>query len=212
VRPLVVAIARALALAAVLLSVVRFAPINAETRVPTYVPPEICDLTVAADRETGDVTVAWSGGTAPFILVRSGARDLRDSTRFEVVASGLRSTKFVDHLAYRAGRRLCYQIFDRNSVPEVFGFSPDGGVPGTEIRVRGVGFRSDCAKITVQAGGVEVPVKLDCGFLGFTFKVPVNSMTGSLIVATPAGAALAGDQGEDMQPMCKGVPRKPRSW
>jgi len=208
----IVSFARAIPSVAFLVLVTWCSPLQAETRVPTYVPPDICNLTVTADRETGDVTIAWSDGTAPFIVVRSETEDLQQSTGLEVIASGVRSTQFVDRRAYRDGRRLYYQVYDRNSQPEIFGFSPDGGLPGAEIKVRGVGFSSDCAKITVQVGGSDVPVKLDCGFLGFTFKVPLNAMTGSLIVATPAGAALAGDSGEDVQPMCKAAPRRPRSW
>jgi len=86
---------------------------------------------------------------------------------------------------------------------------PRGGVPGAEITVRGVGFRSDCNKITVRAGGAEAPDKLRCSFLGFTFKVPVNGMTGYLLVATPAGVADAGMNAEET---CNGKPRQPRSW
>ena len=205
-------IARVVACAAILALTPWWSTLRAETRVPIHVPPEICDLTVSAARETGDVTIAWSGGKAPFVVVRSDAKDFRVSKRLEVIASGLRSTQFVDRGAYRAGKRLYYQIYDPNSMPEVFGFSPDGGLPGAEIRVRGVGFRSDCAKITVEVAGSEAPIKLDCSFLGFTFKVPPNAMTGSLIVATPAGAALAGDTGTELQPICHGVPRTPRSW
>jgi hypothetical protein len=205
-------IARAIVSSTFLVVAIWLSLLHAETRVPTYVPPDICDLTVTADRETGDVAIAWSGGIAPFIVVRSETQELRLSNRLEVVGWDLRSTLFVDRRAYRADRRFYYQVYDRNSQPEIFGFSPDGGLPGAEIRVRGVGFRSDCAKITVQAGGREVPTKLDCGFLGFTFKVPIDSMTGFLIVATPAGVALAGDVGEETRPMCKGAPRRPRSW
>ena len=184
-------------------------PAQAETTEPSNVPPEICDLVVTADRGTGDVVVNWSGGTPPFVVVRSNADDLRLAQRLEVVTASSRSRRVVDHDVLASGRRLFYQVYDHNSQPQVFGFSPDGGLPGAEIRVRGVGFPSDCGKIKVMAGGVDVPEKLDCGFLGFTFRVPVNGMTGYLLVATPAGATVAGAQSE---PTCNGKPRRARSW
>jgi hypothetical protein len=183
--------------------------VHAESEEPRNVPPEICDLAVVADPGSGDVTVTWSGGTAPFTVVRSEVEELRDAKHFEVVAEGLRSRRFVDRRAFNPDGRLYYQVYDSNVVPEVFDFSPDGGVPGAEIRVRGVGFPADCDEITVQVGGVDVPTKLNCCFTGFTFRVPLNSMTGPLIVVTPTGAALAGTVGEES---CKGTPRRPRSW
>jgi len=135
--------------------------------------------------------------------------DLRSSARLEVVASGVDSRRFVDRGAFDPQARLYYQVYDLHSPPTVFGFSPDGGVPGSEITVRGVGFRSDCNDVLVQAGGVEVPLKVECSFTRVVFKVPQNAMTGHLIVATPAGAAVAGVE-EEMY--CHGTARHPMSW
>lgn len=98
----------------------------AASRTPINVPPEICDLVVVADHETGDVRVSWSGGTPPFIVVRSDTEDLRLATRLDVVAPAARVSEFVDPRAFLARRRLFYQVYDRNSLPDIFGFSPEG--------------------------------------------------------------------------------------
>ncbi len=45
--------------------------VHAETTEPSGVPPEICDLVVTGLPDTGDVVVSWSGGTQPFVVVRS---------------------------------------------------------------------------------------------------------------------------------------------
>ena len=78
----------------------------AESRIPLSVPPEICDLDVVANHETGDVRVSWSGGTPPFIVVRSDTEDLRLAKKLEVVAPAVRTNEFVDRRAFFAGRRL----------------------------------------------------------------------------------------------------------
>jgi hypothetical protein len=186
-----------------------YAPVLAESILPTNIPPEICDLAVAADQEPGDVVVTWSGGTPPFTIVRSDAEDLATATRLEVVAQNQRTSRFVDRGASRAGNRSYYQVYDVNSVPVVFGLSPDGGLPGSKITVRGVALRSDCDELTVRIAGHDVPTKFDCSFTGFSFKVPVDAFTGSVIVATPAGATVVGAEEAET---CKGEPRRPRSW
>jgi len=180
-----------------------------ESRVPLSVPPELCDLRVVADEKSGDVRLSWSGGTPPFTVVRSETEDFRHAKDLEVVAPTVRSNGFEDRRAFSTDKRFFYQVYDQNSPPDIFEFSPDGGLPGAEITVRGVGFCSDCGKIGVYIGGVEAPVKLECGFLGFKFKTPTNAMTGYLVVAAPGGVADAGMEAEDE---CRGKPRRPRSW
>jgi hypothetical protein len=188
---------------------VLLSPVYAESPEPKDVPPDICDVAAVADQGTGDVIVSWSGGTPPFTVVRSDAADFRKAALVDVVASGIPSRRFVDRKAFDPDERLYYQVYDPTSPPDVFGFSPDGGLPGAEIRVRGVGFPSNCDEIVLQAGGVEVPIKLDCSFTGFVFKVPQNAVTGHLLVGTPAGVA---DAGLDQEMYCNGTPRHPVTW
>lgn len=185
-------------------------PALAETTVPRDLPPEICDLSVVADPTGSDATLTWSGGTPPFMVVRSESEDFSADEYLEVLALAVPSRQFVDRGVVASDGRLFYQVFDANSQPQIFRFTPNAGLPGSQVQVRGVGFPSDCNQITVLVGGAEVPTKLDCSFTGFTFEVPTDSVTGYLMVATPAGATVAGSpyQGE----YCKGQLQPPRSW
>jgi hypothetical protein len=186
-----------------------FGAAKGDSSEPVHVPPVVCHMTVDADRSTADVTITWSGGTPPFTLVRGNTDHFSKATRLEVLSSRLHSRRFVDRGAFVPGKRFYYQVYDHNSQPEVFEFTPDGGLPGAVITVRGVAFAPDCSKMTVLMAGTKAEEKLDCTFTSFKFKVPKNAVTGSLIVATPAGATVPGtDQGD----YCNGVRRQPTSW
>ena len=191
------------------LTVVFFTLLRAETRVPTKLPPEICNLGVTVEQRSGNAVITWSGGTPPFTVIRADKEDLAFAKRIEVIASAVRSRRFTDPRALLTRRKSYYQVYDSNSIPRLLEISPDAGLPGTEIRVHGVGFPSDCRKITVELAGVKAETKSNCSFTGFTFKVPLDAITGSIIVATPAGVA---DTDSEETEFCKGTPRLPRSW
>lgn len=186
------------------------APAMADTLIPLDRPPDICDLAVAVDPMTRDVTVTWSGGTPPFVVVRSDRESFRDDEHLDVLAMTLSSREYVDPAGRPSGGRRYYQVYDVNSGPKVYGFFPNAGLPGSQVRVRGTGFPSDCEDITVFLGGSEAPTKRDCSFTGFTFEVPPKSHVGYLVIVTPGGATVAG--GLDEEEMCHGKPRHPVSW
>ena len=206
-------------------------PAMATSVEPQHVPPEICHLAVAR-HPSGDVLVTWSGGTAPFTVIRSpspvltspqdregsgpvlaiatgtASRTPQTKPVIQVVASNVQSRHVLDRDVAKSSRRWYYQVYDRHSAPVVLGFAPDGGLPGSWISVHGAALVSDCNLLTVKIAGVEAKVKRRCTFTGFDFQVPANMITGSLIVATPAGASIVGD----MLDYCNGKPRQMVSW
>ena len=181
------------------------AVVRAETIPPTYVPPEIGPLIVAADSGSGDVTLKWSGGTPPFTVVRADDPCFRDAEHVWLLGSGLQVSEYVDSGALRLGKRLHYQVYDVNSTPEAHWSHPDGGTPGDEITIRGAGFDVDCSKNEVYIAGREARV-VECSFIHLVFVVPTDSITGFVTVATPTGAALVGD------PCLEGESRPSATW
>jgi hypothetical protein len=180
----------------------------AETTIPENLPPDICYVVAALDTGTGDVTISWSGGTAPFTVVRANARDFREATDVEVIASDV-SRGFTDRRAARSATRWWYQVFDRNSMPEIYGVTPDAAHVGEAVTVEGAGFSPNCDQNLVQFGGRDVPSTRDCSFTRLTFTIPGDSVSGYVVVVAPGGAAVA-----DMEPRqyCDGEPRLPVSW
>ena len=178
--------------------------VQAESPEPMNVPPRVGPLCVEADDESGNVSLEWTGGSPPFAVVRADHRCFRDAEHVWVLESHLEVRNFVDSGALRLGTRMYYQVYDANSVPEAHWVAPDGGLPGQEITVRGAGFDSDCSKNSVYIAGSAARV-IDCSFIHLVFVVPEDSITGSVIVATPTGGALVGDS-------CTEVSRKPATW
>jgi hypothetical protein len=99
---------------------------------------------------------------------------------------------------------MYYEVYDANSSPEAHWVSPDGGLPGREITVRGAGFDSDCSKNSVYIAGVAARV-VECSFIHLVFVVPEDWITGTVMVASPAGATLVGSS-------CTEVSRKSVTW
>ena len=157
--------------------------LRAESPEPTNVPPQVGPLSVVADDESGDVALEWSGGTPPFAVVRADHQCFRDAEHVWVLGSGLTARNFVDSGGFRLGKRMYYQVYDANSVPEAHWVSPDGGLPGEEITVRGAGFDSNCSKNSVYIAGVAARV-VECSFIHLVFVVPEDWITGSVIVVS----------------------------
>jgi len=195
---------------ALLLGVAIAGPADAEEQPATNLPPEICDLVVEVERASGNVTVTWSGGTPPFILVRGDVRNLAEATKVEYLSMDTSARRFVDPGAFSRGRRFYYQVYDHNSVPEVFTMTPDDLREGGAVTVRGVGFSGDCATNTVVfEGGIEVRPNGKCSFIGFQFTVPPKVVSGSIMFVSPNGV---GGFGDHQSYRCDGISRRPATW
>jgi hypothetical protein len=171
-------------------------------------PPEICDLVVTADPSNGDVTILWSGGTPPFVLVRGDARSFLEAKSIEFLSMNVTDRRYKDRGASRAGRRYFYQVYDHRSPPEVMSLVPGEFHDGDVVRVRGIGFSRDCSENTVVLpGAVEVQPRGKCEFTGFEFAVPRGAVSGNVMFASPNGNCLLGDCQQ-----CRGVLRRPATW
>jgi len=183
-----------------------FTPVllQAESPEPTGVPPQVGPIILVADSKSGDVGLEWGGGTPPFAIVRANHQCFRDADHVWALGTNIRSHKFVDAGALRLGEQMYYQVYDANSMPEAHWLSPDGGLPGKEITIRGAGFDQDCSKNSVYIAGAPARV-VECSFIHLVFVAPENSITGSVTVSTPSGAALLGD-------CCNEFSRQPVTW
>jgi len=82
--------------------------------------PEICDVAVALDRKSGEVTVTWSGGTPPFQVIRGDAPRFDRATELDWLADRATQRRHVDAKPRKPGRRYYYQVYDYNSARELF--------------------------------------------------------------------------------------------
>ncbi len=151
----------------------------AESPEPRGIVPVVCDASVSVEYESGDVSVIWSDGTPPPV-VRIDADELSRASTVEVVLLKSTSRHVIDRGAFDATRRYYYQVYDANSPPHICYFSPDGGLPGTEICVKGVSFPSNCDELQIHLAGVEATEINDCNFTGFVYRVPEGTITGYL--------------------------------
>jgi hypothetical protein len=118
--------------------------------------------------------------------------------------------RFIDSGSLRKGRRFYYQVYDRNSIPEVFTMTPADLHERDVATVRGVGFTSKCAANSVVFdGGLEVHPTGKCTFTGFQFTVPPHAVSGSLMFVSPNGV---GGFGDHQSYRCDGMPRHPTTW
>ena len=185
---------------------IAFVPVllQAESPEPTNVPPQVGPLSVVADDKSGDIVLEWSGGTPPFAIVRADHQCFRDADHVWALGADLKARSFVDSDPLQLGTRVYYQVYDANSIPEAHWLSPDGGLPGQEITIRGAGFDHDCSRNSVHIAGTSARV-VNCSFIHLVFVVPDNSITGSVTVSTPTGTALVGD-------CCTDISRQPATW
>jgi hypothetical protein len=83
-------------------------------------PPEICDLAVARDAGAESVTVTWSGGTPPFLVIRGDAPRFDRAIELDYLAERVMDHRYVDTRARQPGRSYYYQVYDFNSARELF--------------------------------------------------------------------------------------------
>ena len=82
--------------------------------------PEICDVAVALDAASDEVTVTWSGGTPPFQVVRGDAPRFDRAQELDWLAERADERRLVDSKARKAERRYYYQVYDFNSARELY--------------------------------------------------------------------------------------------
>jgi hypothetical protein len=87
---------------------------------PGVKAPEICDLEVTLDSESGSVVVTWSGGTSPFLIVRGDAPRFDRAAQLDWIAERAMGHRHVDSSARKPGRRYYYQVYDNFSARELF--------------------------------------------------------------------------------------------
>jgi hypothetical protein len=102
-------------------------------------PLEICDLVAKCDARTGSVVVSWAGGAPPFSVVRSDAASFDQATKIKELSTDVRRRRYDDSGACRTGQRFYYQVYDRNSAPDVWSITSTAStesqratVPGTK--------------------------------------------------------------------------------
>src|SRR5262245_36420434 len=87
-------------------------------------PPEICDLSVQREDQSGDVIITWSGGTPPFSIARADAQCFGKASEIRHLVENVKDHRYVDVAAARSGDRFWYQVFDDNSPMEIWYIGP----------------------------------------------------------------------------------------
>lgn len=80
-----------------------------------------------------------------------------------------------------------FNLIVRPPPPEIAGFSPPGGLPGTSVTVRGTQLQTATA---VTIGGLRAPFTAS-GPNQLQLSVPRGARTGRIVVVTPAGSATS---------------------
>jgi hypothetical protein len=80
--------------------------------------PEICDVAASLDPASGAV-VTWSGGTAPFLIVRGNAARFDRASELKYIER-IREHRYVDSSVREPEPRYYYQVYDNFSARELF--------------------------------------------------------------------------------------------
>jgi hypothetical protein len=168
---------------------------------------EICNLSVQALDDHGLVLLTWSGGTPPFVVMRSDRGSFSEGADLTLVESRVSTRQFV--IPERPGLRYhyWYQVFDRNSVPEAFSVKPATFKKEQRVSVRGIGFSKDCAQNRVLVAGIVAGEIRGCSENGLKFRAPADSNASTVSFVGPNGNGSVGDQQR-----CKGALQHPLTW
>lgn len=112
---------------------------HAESTEPTSTPATPT-LTLDKNAMTGNVVLVWTATTGPYSVVR-GTSPSFEETPPQIISAGLGATTFSDPVL-TDGIGYFYSIEDANALTQVFGASANGGLPGDEITLTGIGFAS----------------------------------------------------------------------
>jgi hypothetical protein len=82
--------------------------------------PEICDLAVARDAAAESVTVTWSGGTPPFLVIRGDGPRFDRAKELDWLAERVMAHRYLDARPRASGEHYYYQVYDFNSARELF--------------------------------------------------------------------------------------------
>jgi len=93
---------------------------QAPVQPPAGAKPEICDVAVARDPRSGEVTVTWSGGTPPFQVIRGDAPRFDRAREVDWLAERATERRLIDSRAREPDQRYYYQVYDFNSSRELF--------------------------------------------------------------------------------------------
>jgi hypothetical protein len=169
--------------------------------------PEICDFSVEAGGKSGMVLLRWTGGTPPFIVMRSDRESFSNDADLVMVES--RAPNRLVGVSERTGTRYpyWYQAFDRNSVPQAFSVKPLKFKKGQTVTVRGIGFSKDCAQNRVLVAGTAADDVRGCSGSGLKFRAPSDADASAITFEGPHGNGGVGDQQR-----CKGVLQHPLTW
>ena len=176
------------------------------SEIPVARPPAICGLKVTAAGADG-VLLRWTGGTPPFVVLRSEAADFTAARDVRVLAAGVASREYRDRVG--RGQRYWYQVMDRHSPPLLFRIEPDAPHEGELVTIHGAGFDVNCKRNhLIMEGTMDVAPLQDCTSSSVSFKVPLHAVSGELEVMTGRGLGVFGSALED----CEGIPREAVTW
>ena len=86
-------------------------------------PPQICKLSVTRVAGTDSVSVKWSGGAAPFTVIRADGPCFGEATELKYLSQNVSGHSYLDRHALGAKRRFWYQVYDANSGIQIFSLS-----------------------------------------------------------------------------------------
>jgi len=173
---------------------------------PIVRPPAICGLKVTS-AGTDAVLLRWTGGTPPFVVLRSDASDFTAARDVRVLAAGVAPREYRDR--FGPEKRYWYQVMDRHSPPLLFRIEPDDPHEGALVTIYGAGFDAKCGgNHLIMAGEMDAAPLQHCTSSSVSFKVPLHAGSGELGVMTDRGLGVFGSTLED----CDGIPREAATW
>ena len=157
-------------------------------------PPDPPVPRVTVSKKGADVTLTWTAGRPPFLVVREAPLRSGSGSMLTYPAEKVVTRTFIDRNVPE-GDRYWYRVFDANAKPEIFAISPTGTVgPGDQVLITGVGFSDNCNDIHIDQGG-ESWRPYQCSFTELRLRVPGDIVNGTLILTSPTGTAFEIESG-----------------
>jgi len=157
-------------------------------------PPDPPVPLVTVRKKGTDVTLTWTAGRPPFLVVREAPLLGGSGSTLTYPAEKVVSRTFIDR-DVPEGTRYWYRVFDANAKPEIFAISPTGTLgPGDQVLITGVGFSDNCDEIHIDQGG-EPWRPYKCSFTELRLRVPGDVVNGPMVLTSPTGAAFEFESG-----------------